>query len=61
MLSFLTLWVHLQNFETRVADREDGVVSVEYAVLGAALVIAIGAAMVAFKPKLVTEFTNLLP
>ena len=55
---FLTLWTYLQS---RTAEREDGVVAVEYVILAAAIIAAVAAAVLAFKPKLVTAFTNLLP
>ena len=54
----LTLWAYLQS---RAAEREDGVVAVEYVILAAAIIAAVAAVFVAFGPKLATAFTNLLP
>ena len=60
MLSFLTLWAYLQNLQTRSLDREDGLVAIEYVVLGALIVGILGVATVVFRTDLIARFDTLL-
>ena len=60
MPSFLTLWVYLQNLETRTKN-EDGLVAVEYAVLGGIIVGIIVFVMIAFRTAMIAKFAALLP
>ena len=60
MPSFLTLWAYLQNLQTRASDREDGLVAIEYVVLGALVVAIIGAATIIFRTDLIAKFDALL-
>ncbi|HEY8611933.1 MAG TPA: hypothetical protein VIL69_11650 [Roseomonas sp.] len=54
------LSIVLKNSKALVLDRK-GITAMEYAILGAAIVLAVGGAMTAFKPLLIGAFTGLLP
>ena len=43
-----------------ITDRK-GVTAMEYAILGAAIIVAVGAAMAKFQPLLEAKFAALLP
>ena len=58
MSPFLTLWTYLQS---RTAEREEGLVAVEYAVLGGAIVLIIIGIAATFGTKLGIKFDALLP
>ena len=58
MSPFLTLWTYLQS---RTAEREEGLVAVEYAVLGGAIVLIIIGVAATFGTKLGTKFNAILP
>ena len=58
MSPFLTLWTYLQS---RTAEREEGLVAVEDAVLGGAIVLIIIGVAAAFGTKLGLKFDALLP
>ena len=60
MPSFLTLWVYLQNVQTPTKN-EDGLVAVEYAVLGGIIVGIIVFVMIAFRLALIDKFAAILP
>ena len=54
------------NVQSRIAQRtqeqsEDGLVAVEYAVLGGLIVVILGTVAAAFGTKLGTKFSALLP
>lgn len=58
MSPILTLMAYVQ---TRIArSDEDGVVAVEYVVLAAAILVAIAAAFLVFRPALVAAYDALL-
>jgi Flp pilus assembly pilin Flp len=64
MSPFLTLWSYLQIKTDEFKEstkREDGVVAVEYVILAAAIILVVGAAVVAFGGPLKTKFQNLVP
>ena len=58
MSPFLTLWTYVQS---RIAEREEGLVAVEYAVLGGLIVVILGTATVAFGTKLGLKFDAIIP
>ena len=59
MEALMTLWSYLQA--RTAAAREDGIVAIEYVVLGALAVTLIGAGFVLFAGELSTKFTNIFP
>lgn len=54
----VTVWAYLQS---RITEREDGVVALEYVVLAAAIILAVTAGFAIFGPKLTAAFGGLLP
>ncbi len=57
MEAFMTLWNYLQ---TRIEEREDGLVALEYVILGAIVVALIGAGMTLFATDVKNAFAALL-
>jgi Flp pilus assembly pilin Flp len=67
MSPFLTLWTYLQikttdAYEAVKANQknEQGVVAIEYVILGGLIVLALAAVFVVFGPKLTAKFSSLL-
>ena len=56
----MTLWSYLQNRAAAVR-KEDGLVAIEYVVLGALAVTLIGAGFTLFAGELSTKFQGIFP
>ncbi len=59
MEAFMTLWTYLQTRTT--AAREDGMVAIEYVVLGALVVAGIGVGFALFATDLSAKFGAIFP
>jgi Flp pilus assembly pilin Flp len=67
MTGFLSLWTYLQIKTTDAYEQikanqknEQGVVAIEYVILGGLIVAALAAVFVVFGPKLTAKFDSLL-
>jgi Flp pilus assembly pilin Flp len=67
MSPFLTLWTYLQIKTTDAYEQikaneknEQGVVAIEYVILGGLVVAALAAIFLVFEPKLIAKFNALL-